>query len=117
MGDLRSTNTPLEVQPLVNPAGQFIFSPLAKNVNDGLTHPDGTMTKEARARGYRSIEDIADSPAQAAELERGLKLAYMKRGGAKVPDQLMPKKVLEMRRSKKTVREPFGGTKPAATPE
>lgn len=100
-GELRSTGAALEVTPLVTPEGQFVYSPIASNLSDGLTHKDGQLTADAASRGYQTIAQVADNEAQAKELEAGLKLAFGQRKGAPVPERLMPKKVVELRKRKK----------------
>lgn len=100
-GDLRSTGSKLDVIPLVAPSGHFVFSPRASNLSDGLTHTDGQLTASAAERGYKTVAQVADSPAQARELEEGLKLAYGQKKGAPVPERLMPKAVVAMRKSHK----------------
>jgi len=100
-GDLRSTGAKLEVVPLVAPSGHFVFSPRASNLADGLTHTDGQLTADAAARGFKTIAQVADNPQQARELEDGLVLAFGQKKGAAVPERLMPKAVIAMRKSHK----------------
>ena len=119
--DLRSTLSPPPVYPLVSPKGRFVFSLMAANLRDGLVNLEkvngeytASLSKIGAARGYKTIEEVADSPDQAKELFEGLVASFGARRGASIPDDLVPRAVLAMREAKKTEKVPF---KRSSTPK
>jgi hypothetical protein len=110
---MRNTYSRPEVVPLVNPAGHFVFSPIASNLRDGLLQvelvegePVARMSMEAEKRGFFTIEQVADDPKQAAALTAGLLKSYNSKGGhTPVPDSLLPAKVKAMRAKKAKTAE------------
>lgn len=120
---MRSTSEVLSVFPLVSPSGQFVFSPIAANVRDGLTHVENvdgedvaSVSKSAEKRGYLTIEQVADNPKQAEDLRAGLMKSYHAKGGhERIPAHLLPSKVKEMRARKARKDDAWAPAEPAVS--
>lgn len=101
-----------ESEPFVAPSGRFVFVPLAPNVGCGWAKVEkdrasgrlvASLSVDGRRLGYRTLEDVCDSPAAAERLRAFLKRSECRRG-ARLPEERLPSAVAEMRKRAKSGR-------------
>lgn len=87
---------------LITPGGSFYRSPIASNINDSImVELDGrqTMRPQAKADGYLTIDEAADTPDQAAALHAYFDMEDREGAIEPLPDSMLPKVCKERRKN------------------
>lgn len=88
---------------LIKPDGHFYFAPLANNLSDGhVKIIDGkpVVRPASAAKGFKTLDEGADSPAQAAMLRRYFEIEKEAKGAVQpIPEKYLPKICIERRKA------------------